>query len=106
MNQEIVKELRVISLRNGAELSVEADRIKDILPKLERGGFIDVNGEIVNAKDIVGIFTPQAMEDIIRRKNGQWKDKKGRWQDKGSRECPTCGNILPWGMRCGNCGGR
>ena len=104
---ELSKELRVISIRNGVELSVEKDRIDALLPKLEKGGFCQINEEFVNAKDIVGIFTPQAIEGAIRRKNGQWYDSKtARWYEKGTRRCPDCGNILPEGMKCGNCGGR
>jgi hypothetical protein len=103
MSREIVKDLRIVSVRGGVEISVEKDRLREILPKLERGGFVDIDGEILNVKDIVGIFSPKVIEEPIRRKNGQWKDSKGNWHDKGTRVCPICGNILPEGMKCGNC---
>jgi hypothetical protein len=102
--KELSKELRIISIRNGVEISVERERIETLLPNIEKNRFFEISGEIISTKDIVGIFTPQAMEDVIRRKNGQWKDKNGIWRDKGTRLCPVCGNVLPFGKQCGNCG--
>ncbi len=104
MTKEVSKELRIIGLRNGVEISIERDRVDAILPELEKRRFFEVNGEIINTKDIVGIFTPQAIEDTTRRKNGQWQDKKtGKWYNKGDRICSNCGTLVPYGKMCGNC---
>lgn len=102
--KELTKELRIITMRNGVQLSIEKDRADKIVALMEQRKFIEIDGRIINVVDIVGIFTPADLEATTRRKNGQWQDSKGRWQEKGSRECPTCGNIIPYGMKCGNCG--
>ena len=85
MSKEISKELRIVSLRNGVEISVEKDRIETLLPEIEKRRFFEINGEIVSTKDIVGIFTPQAIEDTIRRKNGQWQCKYNYWHERGEQ---------------------
>ena len=95
-----------IVIRNGVEVWSEEDKVKSLqclLAEDKGSRFIGLSGETINTADITGIFTAQTMEDITRRKNGQWKDKNGRWQDKGTRSCPKCGNILPWGKVCGYC---
>ena len=94
-----------IVLRNGIEVWIEEDMVKNlqrILGSDKGSKFIEISGETINTADITGIFSAQAMEDIVRRKNGQWKDKNGVWQSKGTFEC-KCGNIIPWGKTCGIC---
>lgn len=36
------------------------------------------------------------------KKNGQVKIN-GKWYDRGTKVCPTCKNILPYGRQCGIC---
>ena len=105
-NQEITKKLMCIILRNGIEIWGEEDKIKNlqvILKNTKESKFIELGEETINTADITGIFLAQTMENITRRKNGQWQDKNGQWQDKGTRACPRCGNVLPWGKQCGIC---
>lgn len=102
MNKEIVKELRIIVLRNGVEISVEKDRAEKIVALMEQKKFIEIDGRIINVVDIIGIFKPEDMEAVIRRKNGQWQ-KDGKWYNKGDRVCPNCKNIVPYGKQCGFC---
>lgn len=108
MNQEkaITKDLMCICLRNRAEIWVEKERIEtliDNLMVLSENKFIKINNEIINTADIIGILTAQTMEEITRRKNGQWKDKEGNWRNKGDTICPGCGNVLLKGKICGYC---
>ena len=65
--------------------------------------FIELDGEVLNTADIVGIFSPQTVENMIRRKNGQWQGKDGKWYNRGDRVCGKCGNIIPFGKSCGYC---
>jgi len=106
MTQAISKELRIICLRSGIEISIEKDRADALLSLMEQRKFLLIDGRLINTADIVGIFTPADIEDSNRRKNGQWQDRKGQWHDKGTRLCPICGNEIPFGKQCGNCGGR
>jgi hypothetical protein len=106
MTNEITKNLQCIVLRNGVEIWIEEDRIvsfKQMLLTLKENKLVSIDGEFINTADIVGILDAKTVEDSTRRKNGQWKDKNGNWQDKGTRSCPKCGNILPWGKTCGFC---
>jgi len=100
---ELSKELRILCLRNGVEMSIEKDRAEKIMALMEKRKFIELDGRVINTADIVGIFTPSDIEATIRRKNGQWQDKAGKWHDRGVRICPKCSNELPYGMQCGNC---
>lgn len=87
--KQITKNLKCISMRNGIEIWIEADRAKMLqkqLPQLQSHKFIDFDERIINTADLTGIFTPQDMADLTNRKNGQWKCEKGKWHDKAT-EC-------------------
>lgn len=103
MSKELTKELIIVAVRNGVEVSIEKERIPALLKGIERGGFCEINGEFINPKDIVGIFAPQTMEAVIRKKQGQWQDKEGNWHNKGDYVCSICGRVVPYGMKCGYC---
>ncbi len=85
---EISKSLKCIIMRNGVEIWKEQERIDNLRSMLISGkkvGFIDVDGEMINSVDIVGIFNPETMGDTIRRKSGQWKCFKGVWHEKNEK---------------------
>ena len=118
MNQELSKELRIITLRNGVELSMEKGRADKLLILMEQRKFLEIDGRVINTADIVGIFKPTDMEDVTRRKNGQWKCSFGRWHDKNvkcdckfaqSKICIQCGKEtgsfvrVDNGIMCVNC---
>lgn len=106
MERAIAKEMRCICLRNGAEIWVEKERVEAlvrILLESKEHRFIKIDNEIVNTADIVGVFTPQALERTWRLKQGQWQDKKGNWHSKEEKICPKCHNIIPPGKVCGYC---
>ncbi len=89
MSQQITKNLKCICLRNGAEIWVEEERINaliDNLMVLQDNKFIKIGEEVVNTADIIGILSAKTMEEITRRKNGQWKCQYGYWHAK-QEEC-------------------
>jgi hypothetical protein len=103
---ELTKKQKVIMLRSGVEIWIEeeyANRLKSVLLNSKETKFIEIDDSVINSTEIIGIFTPQELEDATRRKNGQWKDKNGKWRNRGDRVCPTCDNIVPYGKVCGNC---
>lgn len=107
MTKELSKSVMCICMRNGVEIWVEKERIEALITSLQRlreNKFVKIGEELINTADIVGIFTPQTMEELIRTRQGQWKDKKGNWHSKEERLCPRCGNILQPGKICGYCG--
>lgn len=106
MNNELSKKLMAIVLRRDIEVWIEserAERLKIILISMtNQNKFIEIDNEVINTADIVGIFDANTMENAIRRRNGMWQDKKGGWHDRGVRIC-RCGNEIPPGKQCGNC---
>ena len=122
MSKEISKSLRCVLLRNGVEIWREQDRMEVLGESLigsQKVGFIKVDGEIINAADITGIFTPETMDALTRRKNGQWRCVLGQWHDRGARcycedkqpkICVDCKKVNPdaftlvvGGVRCSAC---
>lgn len=100
---EIVKNLMVVSVRNGVEISIEQDNVPALVKAMEQGGVVKIDKNIINTKDIIGIFTPEEIEAVIRKKNGQWQ-KNGKWYNKGESPCPYHpDNIIPFGFKCGKC---
>jgi len=101
--KQVSKKIKIISLRNGVELSLEEDQVDKFLSALNDKKFISLNGRLISTSDIVGIFDPEDMEAVIRRRSGQWQGKDGKWRDKGTRVCPKCNNEIPPGLQCGRC---
>lgn len=88
MTQEITKDLRCIVLRNGIEIWFEAEKLvtlEQMLASAERSTFIKIEGEMVNTADISGVFTARAMEELNRKRNGQWKCQYGTWHGKSAK---------------------
>lgn len=82
---ELSKNLMCISIRNGVELWVEAERVQILQRMLETmvgHKFINFDNQSINTADVVGIFSAETMEDMKRGKNGQWRCRTGTWHDK------------------------
>ncbi len=82
---ELSKNLKCISIRNGVEIWLEHDRAENLIRALENltdKKFINIDGQIINTSDIVGVFDAVTMADTTRRKNFEWKCKKGTWHAK------------------------
>lgn len=86
---ELSKQLMCVSMRNGVEIWIESERTQKLINSLETvtgSKFIKFENQIINTADIVGIFTAGTMEDMTRRKNGQWKCQNGSiWHDRGEK---------------------
>lgn len=99
---EITKQKIIISLSNGAEIYLNKENYEIFKIEIEKNQFVEVGNEFINKSHIVGVLSPETMEAVIRRKNGQWKDSKGVWRNKGEFVC-KCGQVIPYGKTCGNC---
>ena len=85
MSQEVSNQQMCVLMRSGIEIWIDkerANRLIVILNKLNKSIFIDFEDRCFNTADITGIFTPQDLEDLKRRKNGQYKCQWGIWHDK------------------------
>jgi hypothetical protein len=82
---ELSKKLKCISMRNGIEKWAEEDRVNNLMEALQKPNcpqFINLDGELINRVDIIGVFNADTMADHKRRKNGQWQCHCGKWNDK------------------------
>lgn len=89
MNNEVSKNIKCICIRNGVEVWADEDFVERLSAKLEGlsgHAFIRFEGRLLNTADITGIFTAQDMEEVTRRKNGQWKCNHNNWHYR-KEEC-------------------
>lgn len=90
MTQELDTKRVCVLIRGDVELWIEANKrthLQNVLADPTKR-FIEINGQLVNTFEIVGVFEPTFIEEKTRRKNGQWRCEKGKWHDRGqSCEC-------------------
>lgn len=93
MTNELAKKQMCIYIRNGIEIWLDEEKALQFGEDLNNesaGKFNTINGQVINSADIVGIFTPENMDDLKRRKQGQWKCKHNKWWPKEDSRC-DCG---------------
>jgi hypothetical protein len=81
----LTKELMCITMRNSVNIWLEKERKEALYQVLERSRqsrFITFDGTVINAADIVGIFTPQQMDEMEKCKRGLWACKYGEWHGR------------------------
>lgn len=81
---ELTKNLMCIRLRSGVEIWVEKEKAEKLINLLGTTAtkFVEIENEIINSADVEGVFTPQTMEGMTRRKNGQYKCEFGTWHNR------------------------
>ena len=85
---KLAKQLLCVCMRNGVQLWHEKERIEKLQSILEKSTghhFITFDDQTINTADIVGIFSADTMQDLNRRKNGQWQCHVGTWHDKQNK---------------------
>lgn len=85
---ELTKKLMCISMRNGIDKWIEEERVINLKAFLKNNGkgFVEIGNEMINTADVVGIFEAKTLEDLTRKKNGEWKCQHGAWHTRG-QEC-------------------
>lgn len=82
--------VKCVCFRNGVEIWIPEDekleKFQNALDNLETHMFVRWEGRNMNTADIVGIFLPEDMQDMKRRKNGHWQCGRGLWHDR-HQEC-------------------
>lgn len=77
--------------RDGSMLWVDehkARRIQEDLENKRIHGHFRIEGRTLNTVEITGVYYPQDIEDMTRRKNGQWKCLSEEWHDRNQKcEC-------------------
>ena len=86
---EIVTKLYCVQVRSGVEIWLDearAIKLQDALQEITSHKFIRYETQTINTADIVGVFEATSMEELTRRKNGQWKCSTGTWHERKT-EC-------------------
>ena len=82
---EVSKNLVCVSVRNGVQIWIEKERAENLIVTigtLKESKFVNFESAVINTADIVGIFTPQQMEEVTRRKNGEWMCHRKVWHER------------------------
>jgi hypothetical protein len=89
---ELAKRQLCIVLRNGMQIWIDEDRAEKLQLALNvsESKFINYGERIINSADVVGLFTPQDLDEFTRRKNGQWKCDYSNWHKR--EEICDCGS--------------
>ena len=77
---------KCVLVRGGLEIWIDAtkaDALYEAIKSPTAPKYIKIEGQVINTFEVIGILTPDAMEDKQRRKNGQWKCNKNTWHEKG-----------------------
>lgn len=84
---ELAKNLMCIKMHSGVEIWVEKEKAQKLIDLLgtTQTKFVEIDGEIINSASVEGVFTPQTMEDMKRRKNGQFQCKWEYWHERGDK---------------------
>jgi len=99
--QELAKKQKCLALSNGVEIWIDYEKAEEIqryLDTIKETKLItlqDTPGTpTINTAFLVGIYTPEQMEDAKRRKNGQTECKWGYWHDR-HKECNHGATVQP-----------
>ena len=77
--ENIRKIQKCLMVRNGIDIWIDEDKsnaIKIYMLKNFDNNFIEVEGNMINIKDIIGIFSNSLVIDLERRKAGNSRDEK------------------------------
>jgi len=94
---KITKQQRCIKMRNNTSIWIDTDRADNLSKALQSGTsgkFIEVGNNLLNIADIMGIFSPETLEEYNREKNGEWQCKYGNWHKRG-QECNCSSKNTP-----------
>ena len=93
----ITKKQKCIYLRNNVEIWLDEEKAQNVetmlVGRLSNGKFFKAEGRLLNVADIVGIFYATDLDELKRRKQGQWKCEYSEWHSKDEINC-DCGKFL------------
>ena len=87
------KKLCCILMRSGVQIWVEQERAESlqvVLQATQNHKFVRFEGETFNTADLEGVYSAQTMENLTRRKNGEWQCHEGIWHIRSEKcKCPS-----------------
>lgn len=86
---ELANKQKCLIQRNGVQIWLDdekAEKLQSILSAITEHKFIQFDGRTINTADCTGIYLPVDMNDMVRRKNGQYKCNIGNgiWHERGA----------------------
>jgi len=94
MNQEITNKTKCLLTREGIEIWVDdnqAEKISQLILTAKENKLIEVEGETISVNSISGIYSAQKIEELRRKKQGQWQCKYGNWHNR--YDICSCGEL-------------
>lgn len=92
MGKELTDKIFCLCMRNGAEIWLspeKAELLKQAITKVDGRKFVEIGKEMVNVVEIVAIHSAEMMEEVRKRKNGEWQCNTGAWHSRGKKcTCP------------------
>ena len=84
MTNKITVPQKCILMRNGVEIWLDSEKAERFGNDWTAGlkAVVKIEGRFLNTVDITGIYSPEDLENLTRRKNGEWQCKKGYWHAK------------------------
>lgn len=79
---KLAKKQKCVLIQGGIEVWVDEEKVGRLAQDLVSGtakGFIQLEGRTFNSFHIVGVFSPEDLEEMKRRKNGDFKCDSGNW---------------------------
>ena len=89
MTTEIVKPQKMILMKSGLPLFMDAERVRvleDILAAGSSHRFINIDDRTINSAEIEGIYAPDQYDELQRVKRGEYKCQYRKWHGK-REEC-------------------
>ena len=83
MNNQLAVKQKCILVRGGLEVWVDEDRKKNLENILNgKSRYLNIDGDLINTVDIVGVFSPQLLDDYKKTKRGMWKCAYEQWHQR------------------------
>jgi len=89
MSNEITKGVLCVLMRSGVQVWIPTEKLESFDFAYEEarsnGAMMKFEGERINPADVSGVFKAKTMDELTRRKNGQWQCQHGSWHDRGEK---------------------
>jgi len=85
MSTSLQKLSMCVLMRQGVEIWVEnekAEKLQEVLQGITQSKFIRYEGQTINTADIVGVFSPETLDNQKRIKRGERLCKQGTWHSR------------------------
>lgn len=79
---EITKNLMCVVVRGGIEVWIDDEKVDNLMGAMEKDSVIKMGKNVINTKDIVGIFSPEVIAERDKKKKGDWDCKYGNTHQK------------------------